>query len=180
MKNKEIWKDIPGFESKYQCSTLGRFKRLRRLVENRTTNIYWLKEKILSPCHESNGYLQISLMYRKKPKLFLAHRLIIKTFKKKERGRFFVNHINGVKDDKILSNLEWCTKSENAKHSFQIGVQCNKGESHPQAKLTNNLIKEIRNKYVPHIYSSRKIAREYNLSKSHVLAIVNHKSWAHL
>ncbi len=53
----------------------------------------------------------------------------------------------------------------------------NKGELHNMAKLNKNQVLEIRSKYIPRVYSSRKIALEYNLSKTNVLDIVNRKIW---
>lgn len=56
----------------------------------------------------------------------------------------------------------------------------NKGQSHNMAKLTNQQVLEIRSKYIPRIYTSRLLAKEYNISKTNVLDIVNNKIWVHL
>lgn len=56
----------------------------------------------------------------------------------------------------------------------------NKGEGSKQSKLTNIQVIEIRDKYIPRLYPSRKLAIEYGLSKTNVLDIVNRKIWTHI
>lgn len=175
----EIWKNIPGLENCYRVSNFGNFKSIGK-IETGKRRIIVRKDRLLSPVHESNGYLQIGLIVDGKQKRFLAHRLVALTFLKPVTGKDFVNHKNGIKDDNRVENLEWCNKSENCKHSFLIGTQCNKGEQHPQNKVTNIQVLEIRAKFIPRIYSSRKLAKEYGLSKTNILDIVNRKTWNHI
>lgn len=54
------------------------------------------------------------------------------------------------------------------------------GERHPCAKLTNEIVLAIRNKYIPKVYSFRKIAKEFSLSKTHVRDIISRKTWKHI
>jgi HNH endonuclease/NUMOD4 motif-containing protein len=173
---REQWQNIPGFDKCYFVSTHGNFKSIGR-EERNTRRICKRNDRILTPKHEGNGYLQIGLMVKYKQTRFLAHRLVAITFLVKPEGKDFVNHKNGIKDDNRIENLEWCTKSENAKHSFSIGTQCNKGEMHPGHKLTKIQVEEIRSKYISRLYPSRKLAKEYNISKRNVLDIVNKKIW---
>jgi len=132
---------------------------------------------MLKPTEDSHGYLQIGLTKHGKQTRYLAHRLLLITFKGLCESKPFVNHINGIKSDNRIDNLEWCTRSENHKHAFSLGLMCNKGENHPGHKLTEQQVKEIRAKYIPRKYSSRKIASEYGISKTNVLDIVNNKIW---
>ena len=171
----ETWKEIPGFDGRYQCSILGRI----RSTDWRDTRGYLRKGKILKQVHERNGYLQVPLT-TVKSKLYLAHRLIALTFLQGIPGKDFVNHKNGVKDDNRLDNLEWCTKSENSKHSFLINMQCNKGEKHPSHKLTEPQVLAIRSIYNKGNTTSRQLAKIFQLSKTQVLDIVNKKSWSHI
>lgn len=55
-----------------------------------------------------------------------------------------------------------------------------KGERHPHAKLTNALVREIRSKFVPRKYSSRRLATEYGMSKTTILDIVNRRIWTRI
>lgn len=104
----EKWRDIPGFEGKYQASSYG---RIRSLSYNRTKQI-----KLLSICPNRAGYYLVPLQVNNKSKRILVHRLIALTFIPNEDNKPQVNHIDGDKSNNRLDNLEWVTGSENVKH----------------------------------------------------------------
>lgn len=54
------------------------------------------------------------------------------------------------------------------------------GERHGLSKLTELQVREIRQKYIPHVYSSLKLATEYNVAKGSILSIIHRKTWTHL
>jgi len=54
------------------------------------------------------------------------------------------------------------------------------GEQNPNAKLTNKQIVEIKEKYIPYIYTTPKLAKEYNVSQRLIWLIVNGKAWKHI
>jgi hypothetical protein len=56
----------------------------------------------------------------------------------------------------------------------------NKGEFHCLSKLNNQQVLEIRNKYVPFIYTSTMLAKEYNISKTNIKDILKRKIWKHI
>lgn len=101
----EIWKDVAGYEGLYQVSNFGR-------VKNIITNLF-MKQSV-----SKNGYLLVNLSKDGKQKVHTVHRLVIIAHIGKIKDKPFVNHKNGDKRDNRLKNLEWCTKSENAKHSL--------------------------------------------------------------
>ena len=107
--NEEIWKDVRGYESKYAVSNMGRVKSLNY---NNTG-----KEKLLRPCKHRDGYLHIYLCKGGKRKTHRVHRLVLMTFNPCENSHELqVNHINELKDDNRLENLEWVTCKENCNH----------------------------------------------------------------
>ena len=55
-----------------------------------------------------------------------------------------------------------------------------KGESHVYAKLTNEQVIEIRNKYIPDIYTQKKLAKEYHVCRQVIGDIINRKTWKHI
>lgn len=176
MITSEKWVEIPGFNGRYLASDLGEIKS----VDWNITPTKVKKGRILKPVSDTHGYCQVTLVNdRKKP--YLIHRLIMISFTgEPSLDKPHVNHINGVKSDNRLCNLEWCNRSYNCKHSFAIGLQCNKGERHPSSKLTEIeviTIRELRKHRGTPYY---KIAKAIGMSKTQVMDICNYKSWTHI
>ena len=105
MENKEIWKDIEGFEGKYQISSMGRVKSLNFKLTG--------KEQIMSLKVNKYGYKQILLYKDKKYKTFLIHRLVAQAFIPNPENKPEIDHINTNKTDNRVENLDWCTAEYN-------------------------------------------------------------------
>ena len=118
----ELWKDIKGYEGLYKVSSLGRVKRLNRIVTEHTGNIRHLKEKILKGGKYPNGYKFICLRKNNENKNVMIHRLVAQSFISNSNNKLCVNHIDGNKSNNSVENLEWCTHSENLKHAVNIGL----------------------------------------------------------
>ena len=133
---KEVWRDIPNYEGLYQASNLGRVKSLKRP--------YGLKEKILKPGINQYGYYLISLYKNSIQKFYLVHRLVWEAFNGQIPEGYEVNHINEVKTDNRLSNLNLMTHKENI--NWGTGIErCTKKRSKAvlQFTLDNILVKEF-------------------------------------
>ena len=105
MEEKEIWKDIEGFEGLYKVSNLGNVKSLNY----RRTG----KERILKGRKDGNGYLLVNLSKNNIIKTHKIHRLVAAAFCENHHGYKEVNHINEDKADNRAENLEWCSRSYN-------------------------------------------------------------------
>lgn len=124
---KEVWKDIPGYEGRYQASSLGRIKGLPCVSRS--------KPRILKLNLKPSGYLNVLLCKNGKVKTWRVNRLIAMTFIKNPYGKEQVNHINGIKVDNRASNLEWATASENIAHAYQVlGRKSNGGVARKKIK----------------------------------------------
>lgn len=128
----EIWKDIKGYEGYYQVSNLGSIKRLRTIVKTRGGAYRSDPCKILKPEYTYDGYLRIALMREHKKQRFQIHRLVADAFIPNPENKEQVNHINGNKADNRAENLEWCSSSENMRHSFDILGHTMKGKTYPK------------------------------------------------
>lgn len=114
----EIWKDIPGYEGLYQVSNLGRVKSL--VYVTRCSEVK--REKILKQATH-NGYAYVSLHNSGNMKTKYVHCLVANAFIPNEAGKRCINHLNGIKSDNRVGNLEWCTHSENTIHAWNTGLQ---------------------------------------------------------
>jgi hypothetical protein len=83
-------------------------------------NIFSKKKKLKQS--KRNGYLCISLCNKGFCKTINVHRIIAETFIPNIENKKQVNHINGIKTDNRVDNLEWVTQSENAIHAIKIGL----------------------------------------------------------
>ena len=102
---EEIFKDIEGYEGKYQTSNRGNVKSLNY---NHTG-----KERILKPSKNIWGYLQVQLYKDGKGKMYTVHKLVATAFCENPHGFKEVNHLDEDKTNNCADNLEWCSRSYN-------------------------------------------------------------------
>ena len=107
----EEWKDIEGYEGLYQVSNLGNVRALK--FYHSRNNIHLLK-----PTVNKYGYCVVGLHKDKKVKQYRVHRLVAIAFLPNPDNLPYVNHIDCDKTNNSLTNLEWCTQSENVKHGY--------------------------------------------------------------
>lgn len=138
----EIWKDIQGLEGKYQVSNTGLFRSLDHFV-NMGQNINRISYgKILVQIKGKDGYFYIAFGRRNR---LSSHRTIAQHFIPNPENKPQVNHINCIKTDNRVENLEWCTNKENVGHyndNFRTNIRnC--------PKLTEDDVRYIRKSDLP-------------------------------
>ena len=144
----EIWKPCYNYENYFEVSNIGRIRKKGT-------------QKILQPSKCKKGYLNIRLFVTKENfKSHKVHRLVMNTFSE-IKNQPQVNHMNGVKDDNRLENLEWSDNSKNIKHAWATGL------FKPKAiKSTENHFAKI---YLHKEYGTFKTlieaAKEFNVSR---------------
>ena len=140
MKNEE-WRDVAGYEGRYQVSSTGRVKSLERTFIDKVGRERYVKECILKPAMDKGGYLRVGLCDGKKRKTFKLHRLVCEAFHENPDNKPQVNHINEIKTDNRASNLGWATARENSNfgtRNERIGKKSAITKSKPIAQYTLN------------------------------------------
>jgi len=90
---------------------------------------------------ESNGYESLNLSIKGIKKRFYIHRLLATTFIDNPENKMEVNHLNGIKSDNNIENLDWCTGEENMAHAFSNNLSW-MGKDHPRSKQVGQYTKE--------------------------------------
>ena len=108
----EEWRDIKGFEGKYQVSNTGKVKSLERMKWN-GKGYQKIPEKILEGVDDGHGYLHVNLCKDGKETSCKVHRLIAQAFLPNPNNLPEVNHKDEDKTNNCVENLEWCSRSYN-------------------------------------------------------------------
>ena len=136
----ETWK---AFETGYEVSNLGNVRSIDRIVQTAKQPLR-LKGKVLKPAIDKKGYKRVAIMVNGKLTTLKVHRIVAKTFIDNVDGKPQVNHIDCVKTNNEVSNLEWVNNSENIQHAFDNGLmKANRLHESPRCKQTKEGIEEI-------------------------------------
>lgn len=130
-----------GYEGLYQINTNGDIVSLRDNKGN-------IRNKIRKPQIDRNGYFRIGLCKKGKQKFYLIHRLVAETFISNPDNYSIVNHLDGVKTNNNINNLEWCTCKRNIQHAYDTGLKEgksaeHKGSKNPHSRVNENDVKNI-------------------------------------
>ena len=166
---KEEWKDVKGYEGLYQVSNLGEVKSFLKggcIRKQRTTR---------------QGYKEVTLNDKGRKQTLKVHRLVAIAFIENPLRKKEVNHINCIKDDNKLSNLEWCTPKENSKHAINNGLlNSRNGVLNGNCKLTEDDVLKIKHIIKLNIFTQLEIGEMFNVSQGTISAIKNNRVWSGL
>lgn len=183
----EIWKNIPNYVGLYQVSNFGRVKNLKKInkvFDKRGWNYCMTREEKILKSSKKKTYLSVGLYNQFGVKYFSVHKLVAIAFLPNPKNKKYINHIDGNKHNNLLSNLEWCTASENIIHAYKTNLMpkfINSGEKNGRSKLNTEevlTIKEtLKNMSGVDEYKFRDLAEVFGVSRTSVFRIAHNTHW---
>lgn len=163
----EVWKPVYGFEGFYEVSSLGRVKTIPRAST---------PTKILSPAVDVSGRPRVTLSVLGKITNRSVSILVCEAFHGPRPKGHQAAHNDGRPANNTPENLRWATPKENNADKKAHGTEP-MGERHPNAKLTDDLVREIRAH--PEI-SDRAFAAKLGVCRATVNTVRTGKGWSHV
>ena len=150
-----------------------------KYIVNKNGKIFSLHiNKYLSTHKDKDGYELVCLYKNGVGKTHKVHRLIAEKFIKNPLNKKEVNHINGIKSDNRVENLQWCTAKENNKHARDTGlILPMRPENCFTAKLNVLDVLIIRKMIKRGKLNIRDIAKIFNVHNAQISRIKNRKTW---
>ena len=167
----EEWRAVKGFEATHQISSIGRVRTMKASC-NRPAG------RILRQWTGPSGYCSVGICDGKRKGHFYVHALVAAAWIGERPAGADINHENGKKQDNRPDNLSYVSRSENMKHSFRIGINKNRGESHCCAKLKLEDVLTIRAERGK--TSRSMLAKRFVVTVSAIKQIWHRRTWAHI
>lgn len=177
-KGTEKWKSINGYEGVYEVSNFGRVKTLDKFIKGRNNSFSPRKSKIIKGEIDKDGYHVVTLTHNRLVKKYKVHRLVAIHFVPNVENKPQVNHIDNVKNNNVVANLEWVYPSENSLHMKKCNRQAT-GEKVGNSKLCAKKVLEIRGLCKGGV-SYNHIASTYDVYVSTIYKINKRETWKHL
>jgi hypothetical protein len=171
---------VPGYEGDYGITDDGRVYSWARNWPTKSG------ARKMSTREHPNGYRTITFRGNGDKSHCLVHRVVLFAFHgpPPEEG-YECRHLDGSRDNNSADNLTWGTRQENIndkrRHgTLRKGHEGLKGEDHGRAKLTEEEVKEIRQRYDSGSVLQKELADEFGVARGYISDIVNRETWTHV
>lgn len=188
--SQEEWRAVVGYEGLYEVSSLGRVRKVAGGVH------LWNNDGILVGSTNPTGgrYAQVWLRKDSSKELETVHRLVAAAFIGPAPFGYHVNHIDGVKRNNRVANLEYCSPQANSAHAARIGLhptgERNGWHTHPEsyfradgasksAELTASEVVGIR-QAILRGEKGAVIGRRFGVGRMCISQIKTGRTWGHL
>lgn len=158
--------DVFGYEGLYKVSSCGKVYKVYKdkLIE-------------LSQSLVDKRYLRVTLTKDKVSKTVKVHRIVLTSFLKTNGEGYVIDHINGIKTDNSLGNLEFVTIKENVQRSIKLGLKPNRqSKTRKDAKLSVEQVLLVR-KMLRDGFDNKTIRTIANISSKDLYAIRNNRNY---
>lgn len=171
------WRAVSGYEGLYEVSSAGEVRSLPKNVRLWHGGFQYRPARILKGDKFGKGYCRVKLYAGAVGKRFLVHRLVAFAFIPNLEGKPCINHKDSNPSNNTVSNLEWCTYSENALHGFAFGDRVpTAGGLSGNSKLTWAAVAEIRRGET----RPCDLARKFGVHKNTIGRVRAGKAWKEL
>lgn len=171
---EEIWKDIPGYEGKYQASSMGRIKSMDRYIirphpKSKVPTEYHVRGRILKLTVGAHGYFVVGLG---KKNIQKVHMVVAATFLGRRPPGKVTRHLDGNRQNNSITNLCYGTQSENQMDRYSYGGR--------MGKLSPLDVKEIRKILEEGIMGREDVADQFGVTRGAVDHICQGRTFAWL
>lgn len=159
----EKWKPISGYEGLYEVSNKGNIKSFHKNKDGVLIKLFTEKLK-----HTNYKCLTLVDVFGNK-KQFRVHRIVAEMFLSNKHNKRFVNHIDNNGENNCVENLEWCSQSENIKHSHNQNrseqvylankIQSNKAQRNREEMIGKKYGKWLVLKAMPKEYTTKSVSK---------------------
>lgn len=194
---EEIWKDVVGYEDRYQVSNIGRVRSKDLLLHKSDGKTELRKGRIVKFELSKSGYWQylFSNGTIEKRKLMRIHRVVAMAFIPNPENKPCIDHINTIRTDNRTENLRWCTQAENCRNPITMTRCRKKGEYTNSAETRRKIgfaslgrrasdetreklvlrgwavvMFDLDGKFIKEFRTSSKAAKELGICHSHITA----------
>jgi HNH endonuclease/NUMOD4 motif len=169
---REEWRPVVGYEGRYEVSNRGHVRRIAPDSMGRTMSL----GRVLTQA-KTAGYMRVGLCVEGRQRSYLVHRLVAAAFIGPCPLGQETNHLDGIKDNNKLENLEYVTKSENIRHARSLGL-LSIGSMRHNTKLTERDVVVMRSLRAFGVCYPE-LCRMYSMALAPIMAICKGTQWRH-